>query len=221
MKNNHQKGSAIIWILIIIVVIGGIFLWKGKKVTPTTGEQSTSGQTNVDPTVACTITPKKEIDIYMRPTKDSQKFGTATPQDKLLVAGKTSNGWYGFDPASAQAPNVGPFRLRYIAPDADVTVAGFCENVPSVVSLPANTCFEMAQTDISIYKTADKKSKVIAMMHAGDYIPAVGKSAAGDTYFLKLDAASGSTLAPNTIGWITSADVNYNGPSCDTLPIVK
>src|SRR5207244_3244070 len=113
----------------------------------------------------------------------------------------------------AQAPNVGPFRLRYLPPGSPVIFSGNCSAIPTVVSLPTNTCYTMAQSDISIYASADANSSVIATMHFGDYTKVIGtKGKIGSNnsdYWIKVDLTDGS-LYGSTQGWIKSSDVNFN-----------
>lgn len=221
MKNTGLFVGVIILGIIIIVVVA---LSQNKLVSPvsstTSGETATNGETSGTNDQFCTLTANDTLTLYSRPTKDSQVFGTLASGESVTLGGKTADGWFGFDPGVAQAPNVGPFRLRYIAPGEKDTIVGNCSNLSVVVSLPANTCFMMAQTDISIYQDPKASSSVVTMMHFGDYIPAVGKTKGTADYWLKVDGTKDSTIQGGIIGWIASADINFNGPDCTKLPVV-
>jgi len=165
---------------------------------------------------ACTIYVIRQTVLYQRPQKDADMFGQADAGESIQAGGKTEQGWIGFDPASAQAPNVGPFRLRWFAPDAPIELIGNCQDLKVWPSLPAKTCFIMAQTDIAIHTLPDASSTIVDSLHFGDYIEAIAKSGTGYPFWAKVQSPEGS-LPAGTKGWIASDDINFNG-ECDTLP---
>jgi|GEM_PF-1324313 len=217
MTMNSRSGGAIItWILVFIVIIcagAAIYLWKQGWSPAAIPGISDSGP--------CKLLANATTTLYSRPHASSSVFGQIFRNEEVLVGGKTAEGWLGFDPAVAQAPNVGPFRLRYIEPGSDVTLSGNCSLVPTVVSLPPSACFVMAQSDVSIYQSPTSSAPVILSMRFGDYVEAVGDRGRDSpnlrSYFIKVDARSGS-LSTTTEGWISGNEANFNG-LCD-LPEV-
>ncbi len=221
--SDDTPTTSLVWIIpLLVIVIGGIVIFSKQKVATAPTTNSTSGEetSNSEDLNLCTLIPKNTTMVYMRPTIESQKFGEITSQDEIAISGKTTDGWYGFNPGTAQAPNVGPFRNRYIAPDTQMTLSGDCANLSVISNLPPSTCFEMAQADVSIYKSPDKTSEIIATMHFNDYIPAVARSSKKDSAFLKVDGKDYGTLPKTVSGWVDSADINWNGSDCDSLPVV-
>lgn len=75
---------------------------------------------------ACTAVANSDVTLYNRPDMASTEFGTLSAGETAVMMGQTADGWLGFDPGVAQAANVGIFRLRWVAPDSDVTLSGGC-----------------------------------------------------------------------------------------------
>lgn len=167
----------------------------------------------------CTLSTDAISTVYDRPSTSASVFGTIDPSESVVLGGRTADGWLGFDPGVAQAPNVGPFRLRWIAPSTAVTLSGSCAALPTVASVPPHTCFIMAQTDILIRQTAQGTSPAIARMHFGDYIEATGRTGKGPDVWIRVSSPAG-TLPAGTSGWISLTDVNFNG-DCDRLPRIQ
>ena len=113
-----KKGNSFIPVLIILALLalGGYYLFQKAGGLPerqaTTTDTSLSGANNN----LCSIHVDATTTDYMRTNIDGWVFVEITPADELVVAVKTVDGWLGFEPGVAQAPNVGPFRLRYIKP---------------------------------------------------------------------------------------------------------
>ena len=131
------------------------------------------------------------------------------------MVGQTSTGWVGFDPGTAQAANIGPFRLRWVqAEPADLT--GSCNILPVLWAPSPGICFDMPMEDTSVYSSPDTSSQVIVTLHPEDFAGILGQTSTG---WAKIDLGTGNT--GNTgIGWIESATLNMNGP-CDNLPTIS
>lgn len=215
--NRWKKFGLIVLGIIILVFLFITFFYhkKGSDWNALTSNVVSSEKSS------CTAEVLEDVTLYSRPTDESGIFGHAEVGDKIDIVGKTSDGWYAFDPASAQAANVGPFRYRYFKVGLSSYKLGKdCEKIPATISLPATTCFMMAQETISLYQNPSAKSAVVATMKNGDYIPVVGKTVGATNYWIKVDGSSYSTMA-DARGWIESKYVNYNGENCTNLPIVK
>lgn len=219
-RRLRTKGSAVIPVLIIVILLlaGGYYVWKKASSTPPSGNIGNIA-TTTEEMQNCTIVVNSTTTLYTRPSKDSIKFGEISATDQnIMPAGETADGWIGFDPGVAQAPNVGPFRLRFIPPNSGITLVGKCDNLPVVPSLPAKQCFAMAETDGNIYTEANASSTIVTTLHTGDYIEAIGKKGKDPHYFVKVLSTVGS-VASGTTGFISIDNVNLNG-TC-ALPTVK
>lgn len=206
---NTRKGKSLIpvSVLVIVIVLGGFFFWKDisqrSEINLSQGENTQTGP--------CLLKIEATTTVYTRPNLASQKFGEiSTLEGNIQLLGKTEDGWLGFDPGVAQAPNVGPFRLRYIPPKSPVTILGDCSALPVVPSLPPKSCFVMAQSDVPVYKSADVTSPVVATLRFGDYIEALSKKGKEPKSFIKVSSPSG-TVASGTLGWVASDAVSVNG----------
>lgn len=165
----------------------------------------------------CTVKANSQLTIYNRPSKSAQEFSTQGSGFSTQITARTSDGWYGFDPGVAQAANTGVFRLRWIDSSDDVTLSGDCANQPLEVGPQPNICYEMPMGTVDVHASPDGSSAVTASLQTNDYAAILGKTSAQDWY--KLDLAQGNTGLTGT-GWISSADLNMNGPSCDSIPVV-
>jgi len=167
----------------------------------------------------CHLTTDQSLTVYSRAASGSPVFGTIDQQENPIIGAKTADGWVGFDPGVAQAPNVGPFRLRWIAPGASYTLSGSCNALPVMPNLPPTACFTMSQTDIPVYSSPNETSTIIATMRSGDYSKVIGQTGKTNLSWVKIDTSVG-TLAGTKTGWISMQNVNFNGQDCNSLPIV-
>ncbi len=167
----------------------------------------------------CTMTATKIATAYMRPSAEASVFGTVPAGEVEVLGGRTAEGWLGFDPGVAQAPNVGPFRLRWLAPGSPVVLGGGCAHLPLWPTLPPRTCFTMAEAQVSVYQVPGLTSPAVTQMSFGDYLQVTARAVSGSQVWLRVQSPLG-TLPAGTAGWLPQADVNFNG-DCDRLPVVK
>ena len=80
----------------------------------------------------CEITPQNAggATVYMGPNAASGAFGMLSRGQYVEVLGRSLNGWYGFDPAAAQAGATGAARLRWVAVDTPLYGRGNCAGIP-------------------------------------------------------------------------------------------
>lgn len=177
-------------------------------------ETAFGGDTEPKPE-ACEIVAEGEVTAYDRPSVDAHVFGHMTPGLRVRAQGRTADGWLGFDPGVAQAPNVGVFRLRWVQESGAVRLEGGCDDLPALVGPPAGVCFTMAMDAVDVHAKPDVSSLVVATMSIGDYAGVVGLTADG---WARVDLTPGNT-GLSVEGWIEAATLNMNGP-CDSLPTV-
>ncbi|MCA9919742.1 MAG: SH3 domain-containing protein [Anaerolineales bacterium] len=166
---------------------------------------------------ACTAVANSDVTLYSRPDLASAEFGTLSAGETAVLTGQTADGWLGFDPGVAQAANVGIFRLRWVAPDSDVTLSGGCAALTMYPSISPTACYEMAMADTTVYEQPEETAVAIATLPAGKYTAIISKT---DQNWYQVDLGDGSLAEGNAgqTGWIASADVNFNGSTCTSLP---
>jgi hypothetical protein len=134
------------------------------------------------------------VNIYNRASAAADVFGTFGPSDTAQPTARTADGFYGFDPGTAQAGNVGLFRLRWVLKTIDVTLSPGCASLPVVVAPIAGICYAMMMGDTPIYSSADTTSGLVTTMHMNDY----------------------AMITAHAPGWFT-LDLNVASPSMDSL----
>ncbi|HEX9952997.1 MAG TPA: SH3 domain-containing protein [Rubricoccaceae bacterium] len=160
------------------------------------------------PEAACMLVAQDSVVLYARPSVASARFGVLAPGDSVEAAGRAP-GFVGIDPATAQAANVGPFRLRYAAADGPFALRGDCAALPAQPRLDPAACYEMAQGSVALHARPDTSAAVVATIPARGFAEATSKTPSG---WLRV------RLGPNgPPGWVAPADVNLNGPACDEL----
>ncbi|NLG70757.1 MAG: SH3 domain-containing protein [Chloroflexi bacterium] len=172
----------------------------------------TAAPPTVTPTAAvgaCTFTALEETALYLRPDPASEVFLTEEAGFAASIQAKTSGGWLGFDPGIPQADNVGPFRLRWIAPGARGELSGDCSAVDAIWGPPAGICFQMPLQDTSVYAGPDENSAVVTVLNEGEFPAVTGLSTDGN--WARVDFTPGNTGTTET-GWIAAAALNLNGP---------
>lgn len=174
------------------------------------GPGAVAGLASSPPPWPCTGWPLAATRAYTRASKAARAFGSVSPGDALAVVGRDADGWWAFAPGTAQAANVGPFRLRWLPPDAPLRLQGACRGLPLKVSPPPGVCFEMAMVATPIRARPRQDAPVTATLPADGYVRVTGGASGG---WLRVDAGSGSKPGRGS-GWIAPQAVNVNGP-CD------
>ena len=214
MENYHR-----VWILVLILVLALAACLPTPTPAPTPTPSPSPATTTLEsatPTaVPCELHAESDVTAYMRPSTAADVFGVLSAGERVLVTGKTADGWLGFDPGIAQAGNYGIFRLRWIAGDADMTLEGDCDALPILVGPPPGVCFTMFMGDMVVFAEPVTTSTGIATLSTGDYAEVQGETADG---WMRVDLSSGNTGLAGA-GRIPRAQVNFNGP-CENLPVV-
>ncbi|MGC9468630.1 MAG: hypothetical protein ACP5HS_08560 [Anaerolineae bacterium] len=180
--------------------------------TSTPTATSTPTSTPTPETGPCMIVAESDVTVYTRASFDAMVFGTMEA-GMTLQAGATAEGeWIGFEPAVAQAANIGVFRYRWVHESADLHLEGDCEDLPQLESPEAGVCYTMPMEDVSVYAAPMIDATVVATMTVGDYAAVVAR---GED-FAEVDLGRGNT-GLDVEGWIPEPTLNLNGP-CDDLP---
>jgi hypothetical protein len=153
----------------------------------------------------CTAEVASAVPIAMRPHSD-EVFGQFAPASPVIITARSKDGWLGFDPAVAQAANVGPFRLRWLEPSS-VTTHGDCASVPQVWTPEPGVCFEMTMENLVVREAPNAKAKEAATLHPGEFAALVERKG----NWVKADLGTGNT-GSTVVGWIPSDAVNMSGP---------
>lgn len=69
----------------------------------------------------CQFTANYQVEVYRVPDWSTDYWGVESPGQPHEILARTADGWIGYDPGVAQAPNVGLARLRYFQLNAIVT----------------------------------------------------------------------------------------------------
>jgi hypothetical protein len=163
----------------------------------------------------CTLIATGAATAYRRPSLEAEIFAQLPTDTPFFVEAQTADGWIGFDPAYAQAANIGVFHHRWVPGDAEVTLDGNCESIPVVVGPAPGVCFTMPMDDAPIFVEPDTSSSTIVTLVVYDYAKVAGKNEDG---WYAVDLRVGN-LGLDALGWMESIHVNFNGP-CQDLPIV-
>lgn len=167
-----------------------------------------AGLTAQTPPWPCTGWARRSVTAFERAGAAARVFGTLQPGDPVAVVGRDPAGWLAFSPGVAQAANVGPFRLRWLPPDAPLRLEGRCAALPLRTSPKPGVCFEMAMGSTPIRVAPEPGATVLAVLPADGYVEVLARHADG---WLKVDAASGSRPGRGH-GWIAPDAANLNGP---------
>ncbi len=182
-------------------------------VTPPSGSPSPEVTSNAP----CTIQPQSGLTAYKRPSTQAEVFADVPTGMTLTALGMTETGWIGFDPGTAQAANIGPFRLRWLPPEGSYELDGDCANLTVYPSLPAGVCFTMAMGVQPIYASANEASEPRTQLEPGDYVGVISRS---PDDWLELDVNSGSRQEQGT-AWMPGQYANFNGPCSALFPALN
>jgi hypothetical protein len=164
----------------------------------------------------CEAVAEAKVVVYQRPSSQADVFGSLPFGSRVVVEGRTADGWLGFDPGVAQAANVGIFRLRWVNGSSGVRVEGDCRGVPELPGLPARVCFTMPMDEVLVYAEPSTSAEIVAVLTLGDY---AAVTAMTSDEWAAVDLSVGNT-ALDVQGWILKTTLNLNGP-CTYLPFVE
>ena len=123
-----------------------------------------------------------------------------------------ADGFYGFDPAVAQAGNVGVFRNRWILKTYQLSVEGDCSSLPVVVGPIANLCYAMVMGNSPVFKRSNPYSTRVTVLHMDDYAMVIRST----PEWVQVDL-NVSNHPIDATGWIKSENIGYNG-NCEIGP---
>lgn len=149
----------------------------------------------------CARTAKTQTVIYQRPAGSAPKFGQLAAGETVKLAARTADGWVGFDPATAQAANVGLLRLRWVRAADAFGTADVCAQLP-VVALPTG-CLLMAARPVAVRAEQRAGSAVLSTIPAGSY----AHVEAQHNGWLRV-----TVPGQREPGFVSVASANLNGP---------
>lgn len=202
----HRAGLVILPLLVSLLSgcgVGG----RAPSPTPTvsaphTAEPATPVQEH------CTIEADRDVTVFTRPDRDALVFGTLAAGTDVIAEGRTVDGWLAFEPAVAQAANVGIFRLRWVHErEQGLRTVGPCDALPTLEGPPAGVCFTMPMADTPVYEEPRETSAVITSLALGHYAAVIHRTEG----WAMVDLSVGNTGIEDR-GWVTEATLNLNGP---------
>ena len=165
---------------------------------------------------ACVYVTNSDVPVFFYPDDTSPRFGTLSKGMKVEVAAFTADQtWVAFEPAVAQAPNVGPFRLRWVPITQSSWVEGACDAIPVLTPPPADVCF-VGGAPATVYDAPSTSAHVLGTLKADDYVAVIGQ---GPDSWLKVNLEEGHSALKGE-GWLSLASgVSFQGASpCENLP---
>lgn len=156
----------------------------------------------------CSLEAERDVTVFTRPDLDALVFGTLEAGTQVIAEGRTIDGWFAFEPAVAQAANVGVFRLRWVhEQEQGLRAVGPCDELPILKGPPAGVCFTMPMGETPVYEEPRETSAVIVSLHFGHYAAAIERTEG----WARLELSVGNTGIDET-GWVTEDTLNLNGP---------
>lgn len=149
----------------------------------------------------CAQTARTRVVIYQRPSASAPKFGQLAAGETVKLAARTADGWVGFDPATAQAANVGLLRLRWVRATEAFSAPSVCAQLP-VVALPTG-CLLMAAEPVVVRAEQRAGSAVLSTIPAGSY----ARVEARHDGWLRI-----TVPGQGVPGFVAAAAANLNGP---------
>ncbi len=130
------------------------------------------------PEAGCMLVAQDSVTLYARPSVAAVRFGVLAPGDSVRASGRAP-GFVGIDPGTAQAANVGPFRLRYASSDASFALRGACDALPAQPRVDPVACYLMALGAVRLHARPDTAAAVVATVPAQGFAEATQKTPTG------------------------------------------
>ncbi|RTQ53765.1 hypothetical protein EJV47_03255 [Hymenobacter gummosus] len=154
----------------------------------------------------CRRRARRAVVIYQRPAAGAAKFGQLAAGEEVTLAARTAAGWVGFDPGTAQAANVGIFRLRWVRAAEAFAPADSCARLPLVDAPPAG-CLLMAARPVEGRMEFAPDMFMYFTIPTGSYARVL-QAARPDAQGRILVAVPGWEQP----GYVDQADVSLSGP---------
>jgi len=182
--------------------------------------------TATTPPNVCTImvlTPNNVVNIYYQPTLDSSVWDTLKAGGGMLVAGRTSDGWYALGPLNLHGPMIGINALRWVRSDARITLSGApCGTLKIIdISYPPPSGCTVSPVNISsipVYPQHSFDLPASGTLSAGETALAVGQTPAnyygapGGWYAIDPGIAQAGNVGKYRLRWIPiDGTVQLNG----------
>lgn len=155
---------------------------------------------------SCTRVATRAATIRMRPAAGADQFGQLAVGDKVMLAARTADGWVGFNPQTAQAANVGIFRLRWVQASEAFGPGDNCPQLPLVAAPPAG-CLLMAARATPVRQQPAAGAMQLSTIPAGSYAQVVKSAASQPGGWVEV-LVPGRTVH----GYVAGADANFSGP---------
>ena len=163
----------------------------------------------------CILACIDSVDVFTRPDSSAYFTSSLAPHDQVVLSGRTVDGWLGFDPGVAQAANIGSFRLRWIAGDAQYVTDGDISYLPVVWGPQAGITYAMIYETSPLYSGPDASSVIVDSVPSSCAAAIVSRTE--DWYLLDLNIGP---LGLDIEGWIEVMDVSVSG-DLDTIPFIE
>lgn len=216
---SRMIGPRIVAFIGLAILGAGLLSCTSPTPTPQTSEPPTETPAPTETATAeapgpCTFTAEAEVTIYTRPSTAAEVFATMPSGFETSIEARTAEGWIGFDPGVAQAANIGPFRMRWLAPESGALQGG-CDDLPVLWAPAPGVCFDMPMDDVQVLAQPETGATVVAVLHVGEFAAIAGVT---EDSWAKVNLTPGNTGSTAT-GWVPIGSLNMNGP-CDSLPTV-
>ncbi|MEZ4672122.1 MAG: SH3 domain-containing protein [Anaerolineae bacterium] len=180
------------------------------------------------------LSPNDNVNMYYQPSTASSIFGALAYGVQVEVAGRSSDGWYAFDIAAMQAPNVGIYRLRWVQSDAHITLNGAKCGTLKVIDLTAPqpykdcTVTPINISSINVYAQHTYDAGIWGTLNAGSSLPVVGKtppnwySSANGWYAVQVNPGinPGMEMGRYGLRWLPIDANGQTAGDCTELPTV-
>ncbi|OON70780.1 hypothetical protein B0919_01855 [Hymenobacter sp. CRA2] len=153
----------------------------------------------------CPRTAAQPVRIYQRPNASATIFGQLAAGERVTLAARTADGWVGFDPGTAQAANVGIFRLRWVRAADAFGGADGC-TLPLVTAPPIG-CLLMAGRAVPVRAAASATAEVLSTIPAGSYAQVLRQVPVGAAQWAEV-----TVPGRQEPGYVAPDDVNLSGP---------
>lgn len=178
------------------------------------------------------IAPTDLVPMYYQPTSNSSVFGQLGYGQFVYLVGRTADGWYGFEVAALQAPNVGIYRLRWIRSDARITLTGAPCGTLKIIDLTAPLPYQdctvspVNVSSVSVYSQHTFDAGVWGPLNAGSSLPVVGKTppntngAPNGWYAVQVNPGITPEVGKYALRWLPIDNTVQTSGTCDGMPIV-
>jgi len=146
------------------------------------------------------------VAVFERPDSESKKWDVLSPNESVLIVGKTPTGWLGFDPGDPALGNLSALSIRWIPPGENYVLQGDSSSLSEIWYPQIHFVYAVTLMETSLHELPKENSDEILKLSVGTVAVIVQL----DRNWFEIDLSEGYSDSED-IGWVKAGDCELFG----------